>query len=305
MNLSNINDNRHFWKTVKPFLSDKGTHSSKINLVNNDEVTSDDAVSAETFSKFYEGAVKSLGISKESSTRSEFESSYPVDIALKKYVNHPSVLKIKEFIGGNISESDFSETTLEDITKEIKKLNLSKKGTFKNITPKCLLETLDICGPALLNIWNKGILSDCLYPSKLKLVDVSPVFKKGNPLLAKNYRPVSVLPTVTKIFERLMQKQLNEHINHFLSPFLCGYRTGFSTQTALLSLIEKWKIILDKKGYAGAILMDLSKAFDTINYELLIAKLSVYGFSRNALRLILRYLKDRKRRVKVNITFRS
>ena len=123
--------------------------------------------------------------------------------------------------------------------------------------------------------------------------------------LAKNYRPVSVLPTVTKIFERLMWKQLNEHINQFLSPFLCGYRTGFSTQTALLSLIEKWKIILDKKGYAGAILMDLSKAFDTINYELLIAKLSVYGFSRNALRLILSYLKDRKQRVKVNITFSS
>ena len=73
MNLFNINDNRRFWKTVKPFLSDKGTHSSKINLVNNDEVISDGAVLAETFSKFYEIAVKSLGISKESSTRSEFE----------------------------------------------------------------------------------------------------------------------------------------------------------------------------------------------------------------------------------------
>ena len=96
MNLSNINDNRRFWKTVKPFLSDKGMHTSKINLVNNDdEVISDDAVLAETFSKFYEGAVKSLGISNESSTRSEFESSDPVDIALKKYANHPSVLKIK------------------------------------------------------------------------------------------------------------------------------------------------------------------------------------------------------------------
>ena len=164
---------------------------------------------------------------------------------------------------------------------------------------------MDICGPALLNIWNKGILSDCLYPSKLKLADVSPVFKKDNPLLAKNYRPVSVLPTVTKIFERLMWKQLNEHINQFFSPFLCGYRTGFSTQTALLSLIEKWKTILDKKGYADAILMDLSKIFNTINYELLIAKLSVYGFSRNALRLILSYLKDRKQRVKVNIAFSS
>ena len=67
-----------------------------------------------------------------------------------------------------------------------------------------------------------------------------------------------------------MQKQLNHHINHFLSPFLCGYRKGCSSQTALLSLIENWKMILDKKGYASAVLMDLSKALDIINYELLI-----------------------------------
>ena len=153
----------------------------------------------------------------------------------------------------------------------------------------------------MLNIWNEGILKDCIYPNKLKLADVSLVFKKENPLLAKNYRPVSVLPTVTKIFEKIMQNQLNKHINRFLSPFLCGYRTGFSTQNALLLLIEKWKTMLDNKGYTGDILMDLSKAFDTINYELLIAKLNVYGFSNEALKLILSYLRNRKQRGQYNI----
>ena len=64
--------------------------------------------------------------------------------------------------------------------------------------------------------WNEGILKDCANPSKIKLADVSPVCKKENPLLVKSYRPV---PTVTIIFERLMQSQLNEHINQFLSPF--------------------------------------------------------------------------------------
>ena len=67
--------------------------------------------------------------------------------------------------------------------------------------------------------------------------------------------------------------QLIPYIEIYLSTYLCGYRKGFSTQYALISLIEKWKAILDKKGYAGAVLMDLSKAFDTINHELLIAKL--------------------------------
>ena len=83
------------------------------------------------------------------------------------------------------------------------------------------------------------------------------------------------------------------YINQFLSPFLCGYRTGFSTQTVLLLLIERWKIMLDNKGYAGAVLMGLSRAFNTINYELLTAKLHVYEFSKEALKLILSYLKQK------------
>ena len=106
----------------------------------------------------------------------------------------------------------------------------------------------------------------------MKLADITPVFKKDDPTLSKNYRPVSILPNVSKVFERIMQTQLVSYIDNHLSPHLCGYRKGFSTQRALITLIEKWKSSLDQKGYAGAVLMDLSKTFDTINYELLIAK---------------------------------
>ena len=84
---------------------------------------------------------------------------------------------------------------------------------------------------------------------------------------------------------------------------MCGYRKGFSTQHALLSLIEKWKKVLDNKGYGGAILMDLSKAFDTINHDLLIAKLHVYGFSKESLKLIKSYLTNRWQRTKLNTGF--
>ena len=75
-----------------------------------------------------------------------------------------------------------------------------------------------------------------------------------------------------------MQKLIFQYVENFLSPFLCDYRKDFSTQTALLGLVEKWKASLDKKGHAVAVLMDLSKAFDTINHELLLAKLNAYGF---------------------------
>ena len=72
---------------------------------------------------------------------------------------------------------------------------------------------------------------------------------------------------------------------------------------ALLSLIEKWKKVLDNKGYGGAILMDLSKAFGTINHDLLIAKLHVYGFSKESLKLIKSYLTNRWERTKLNTGF--
>ena len=90
------------------------------------------------------------------------------------------------------------------------------------------------------------------------------------------------------------------HVDNFLSPYLCGYRKGISTQQALLSLIGKWKNILDKKGYGGAVLMVLSKAFDTLNHNLLMAKLHAYVFSTESLKLIKSYLTNRLQRTKVN-----
>ena len=83
------------------------------------------------------------------------------------------------------------------------------------------------------------------------------------------------------------------HVDRFLSPYLCSYQKDFGTQQALISLLENWEIVLDRKGYAGAILMDLSKAFNTLNHDLLIAKLHAYGFSEESLKLIKRYLTDR------------
>ena len=115
------------------------------------------------------------------------------------------------------------------------------------------------------------------FPQNLKLADIIPVYKKNDPLDKTNYCPVSILPVISKIFERIMQKQINDFIISFLSRYLCGYRKGFNTQDALLTLVENWRKSLDNKGFRGAILMDLSKAFDTLNHDLLTAKLHAYG----------------------------
>ena len=97
-----------------------------------------------------------------------------------------------------------------------------------------------------------------------------------------------------------MQKQVIDHVNTFLSPCLCGYRKGFSTQYALLSLLEKWKKTIDNKGFARGVLMDLSKAFDTLNHELLVAKLHASGFGKESLMLLISYLSNCWQRAKIN-----
>ena len=142
------------------------------------------------------------------------------------------------------------------------------------------------------------------FPSNLKNADATPVFKKNNPLCKENYRPISVLPIISKVFEKLMQNQINLHIKYFLPPYLCGYRKGFNSQHALISLIGRWRKSLDNKGYGGTVLLNPSKAFYTLNHDLLIAKLRMYGFfDIKTLKPLHSYLTKRWQRTKVNSSF--
>ena len=131
---------------------------------------------------------------------------------------------------------------LSGIKNEIKGLNPNKGTTHNNIPSKILRQSAEVTANTLQLLFNNAI-SNSVNPENLKLADVTPVFRKKNPLDKANYRPVSVLPPVSKIFERLMQKQINEHIKNKLSPYLCGYRKGFIAQYALLSLYQKRLIL--------------------------------------------------------------
>ena len=143
------------------------------------------------------------------------------------------------------------------------------------------------------------------FPNESKLAGGAPILKKKDPSRAKNYRLVSVLPSVSKIFERILYRQVSSYVDQFLSTFMCRYRKDFRRQQALLSLTERWKNTLDQNGCGGAILMDLSKAFDTINHDLLKAKLVVYGFDTPSLKLMRNYLRILFQKTKVNTSFIS
>ena len=143
------------------------------------------------------------------------------------------------------------------------------------------------------------------FPDPLKLADISPIYKKDDATNKENYRPVSILPSVSKIFERNMFDQISHYIEKYLSPYLCGLRKGFSAQHCLVVMLKKWKKVLDSGEFAGALLTDLSKAFDCNNHNILIAKLHAYGFDHRSLVYIYSYLSGRMHRTKVNNSFSS
>ena len=132
----------------------------------------------------------------------------------------------------------------------------------------------------------------------MKVATVSPVVKSKESYLKSNYRPISVLPSVSKIFERIICGQMQSYFSTLLSNLLSGFRKGYSTQHALFRVIETLKQSLDSQGVVGTILMDLSEAYDCISHDLLIAKLEAYGLDRNSLSLTLGYLSNRIHRVK-------
>ena len=116
-----------------------------------------------------------------------------------------------------------------------------------------------------------------LCPNKLILRQFSS--KKGSRNQKENYRPVSILPIKSKIFGKTLSKQLYIYFENILSKFQCGFGEGFSTQHCLLLMTEKRREALDKDQSFGALLTDLSKAFDCLSHDLLIAKLHSYGIS--------------------------
>ena len=140
------------------------------------------------------------------------------------------------------------------------------------------------------------------YPSRWKMGQVTPLFKKNDESSEENYRPVTVLPTLNNVFEKLLASQLDQFYSEILSDYISAYRRHCSCETSLMRLTEDWRCSLDNKQIVAVISMDLSKAFDTIPHGLLLAKLKAYGVNSRSCMLLKDYLHGRMQWVKVGDT---
>ena len=221
-----------------PFFSNKGNYESQIKLVEKDEVLQDNDLIATVLNKFFKNAVSTLNIKENRfiTNRSSDSITDPVDKAIDKYKFHPSTLLIQKHLK-NHDVFSFKTVEIGNIEKEIYNINPKKATTSNSSPPKIFKKSSKVSASVLQKLFNDSIeKSD--FPQNLKLADITPVYKKNDPLDKTNYRPISILPVVSKIFERIMQKQINDFIISFLSPYLCGCRKGFNTQHALLTPVE-------------------------------------------------------------------
>ena len=150
----------------------------------------------------------------------------------------------------------------------------------------------DIIDCHIANITNNDI-SNTTFFENAKTATVRPIFKKGDRTEIKNYKPVSLLNIFTKIYERFIHENVTI-VDTVLSKFISAYRKPYSSNHVLVRLIESSKKSLDQKKFVGAVLMDLSKAFDSIPHDLLIEKIRSNGFSKKSLVFFYSYLKRRK-----------
>ena len=150
-------------------------------------------------------------------------------------------------------------------------------------------------------IFNSALVT-CVYPTDMKLAKVSALYKKKEHLYPENYRPISLLSCLDKLFEKLIYRRFIKFIEKHKLIVLeqYGFLKKHSTTLALINLVDTIKSFLDKGEFVLAIYLDLKKAFDTVNHDILLAKLAHYGFRGHAFNFIQSYLKNRKQYTYVN-----
>jgi hypothetical protein len=205
----------------------------------------------------------------------------------------------------NFSKSfDFLEITPEEVLKELNSLDPTSSKGAVGIEPKIFKQCANELAKPLADLFNNCIKNNFI-PLEWKLAHLTPNYKgKGSKSDINNYRPLSVLSPIAKVYESLLAIRITNYFeeNNLFNKSQFGFRKGLSCELALNTFFETIRENMNKKEHTVSIMLDLSKAFDTINHEILLAKLNKYKFSDSALKTIKNYLSDRTMRVNIDKT---
>ena len=268
-------DARKTWSTINDVLARKKVKKAfpEYFLVKNHKYTNKQAIANE-FNEFFTG----------------------IGPKLSQEIKSPENLSYKSFLIKTISsEFNFKEMNANCISKIIVALASKLSCGHDDLSSMLLKQLARQIAPILTIIINQSLFTG-IFPSKLKIAKVLPLYKKEDCHVFGNYRPISLLPTVSKIFEKVVYKQVYDYFttNDLFYKSQYGFRQRHSTELAALELSDRLYDQLDNGEIPIAIFLDLSKAFDTLDHEILLEKLRYYGIGGSALKWFHSYLSNRQ-----------
>ena len=283
----NVENPKQFWRQLKRAFPTKSQEKAPRSLnIDGDLITNNKKMS-NAFCSFFTNVGSSLNKKFISLCNSTWKS-FNFENRLSKI--NPDNHKFK-----------FKEVNLADVLRILKKLHVGKACGIDNIPAKLIKDGAEeLCAP-LMFLANYSFRSG-VFPTQEKCGKINPLHKSGTHTSMDNYRPISVLNTLSKVIERLAYQQISDYLesNNLLCPHQYGFRRGRSTQHAVTKFADSIRHNMDQSNCTGALYMDLKKAFDTVHHGCLLQKLPLYGINNIELTWITDYLFNRSQYVVID-----
>ena len=275
------NDLKNTWTTIKNIInkSDDKNNFPDHFIINRNKIT-DNQIIADSFNKYFTDIGPNLAEKIPTPSNKHFTD----------YLNRPCT-----------NHMSFTPITENDTLKIINELSNKTSTGIDGISTKMLKGIKHAIYKPITYLINQS-LSSGIFPDKLKIAKITPIFKKDDNRQIENYRPISLLPSISKIFEKVIHNQIDKHFidNNLFYNGQYGFRKFHSTELATIELVDRLIFETDNRNTPLNIYIDLSKAFDTIDHNILLHKLNYYGFKDKSLSLLNSYLTSRKQYVQYN-----
>ena len=281
---ANQSNSKKLWSGLREILPNKKINDISRTFTIDDKDVTDANIIANSFNSFYGNITNDL--------LSNFQDGDDQDPC--SYLNQCS------------STFSFSRISPDFVFREIAGLDPRKSSGLDNIDGKLFKLAAPVITLPLTHILNLSISTGSI-PQAWKMAKVIPIFKAGNRKMLNNYRPISILPLVSKILEKAVHSQLLPYLttNNLLSPNQSGFRPGYSTLAAVAHAHDNWLHHINNGNLVGSLFIDLQKAFDTVNHSILLRKLPFYGLSSSVVGWLSSYLSGRTQQVCYKSTLSS